>query len=553
MAIFLKNYDLDAFAQSEDTMRVLWSMVIERGKAVQGYSGLYINHHLGDAQMIIRTVQKANGWNAVGLDTHSAGRCVWDLRVVSTLPDEDHDPLQKRCLVTGREGGMTVVDVVNADVLPSFAEDEEISLQMIAASSDFHYYADTDAYNASLPVNEQGKIWGIGEGSVIPVGFLNNHSVPRKNDPDSEADRYVCICARVKRLYHGQLQLDEERWNGFIRCILDTHFGELEFVHTYDQVPPGEHDNIRVGSIVSGVFTLSGDAAINNYENGFVRDHETHLKLLRYTFTGADPDRLRPVLAGEAVYESDLSQQSFHGAEAVIRQIRYVQEHCDGRYYAYPATITSVDGEEEGLYPAGTRCLVLAFDDPDACESIAFVDTDEDGNISSIHTSTNSRYHFRLDPKPDNDLPVELPESAAETLLHHAGMIFLKEKVTPEELEQTLSVPGPYTAIAGERAAGLDTLNDEPLKQAVTAVMTELFLETFRKQFPARTHDIGPMLDKAREQAALAPRDFLNLHRFIQSDDRQMKEDLFRCLVAVQLIAARYATELAQTPPSARA
>jgi hypothetical protein len=81
-------------------------------------------------------------------------------------------------------------------------------------------------------------------------------------------------------------------------------------------------------------------------------------------------------------------------------------------------------------------------------------------------------------------------------------MIFLKEEAAPEELEQTPAVPGPCTTIAGE-------------------------------------------------QAALAPRDFLNLHRFIQSDDRQMKDDLFRCLAAVQLIAACYAAELAQTPPPA--
>ena len=68
----------------------------------------------------------------------------------------------------------------------------------------------------------------------------------------------------------------------FIRCVVDTHFGELEFIHTLDQVPEEMRENIRVGSVVSGTCILSADVALHEYENGIVKDHEHNLRALRY-------------------------------------------------------------------------------------------------------------------------------------------------------------------------------------------------------------------------------------------------------------------------------
>ena len=66
----------------------------------------------------------------------------------------------------------------------------------------------------------------------------------------------------------------------FIRCCADTQYGPIEFDHTIDQVDEDQRKNIKVGSVVSGICILSGDVAINEYENGAVKDLKHDLMLL---------------------------------------------------------------------------------------------------------------------------------------------------------------------------------------------------------------------------------------------------------------------------------
>ena len=296
---------------------------------------------------------------------------------------------------------MAVINIVNADVLPSFAEEEEIRLQMIAASDSFHYHASEEEYNASLPKDSHGKAWGVAEGSIVPAGFLNNHSADKEmSEVNDEADQYVLLQAKVKELYHGVIQLGEEKQDRFIRCMMDTQFDELEFVHTYDQVPEENRKNIRVGAVVSGIFRLSGDAAIYEYENGLVRDLENHLKLLRYCITGGDPERMRAVLAEDAVYQSETLHKITYGPDDIIRHFVRVAEEGDSHYLVQTATIVEHQEEDASMYPVGTRCAVLSQNQPEKYESIAFFDLDDDGNIKRLLITADSRYRFRVDPKP---------------------------------------------------------------------------------------------------------------------------------------------------------
>lgn len=94
--------------------------------------------------------------------------------------------------------------------------------------------------------------------------FLENHTIDKdEKDADFSTDNYVHFAAKVTKLYYGTFRLGENEEDTYIRCFADTFFGELEFDHTLQQVPPELQKNIRVGSIIEGVCLISADAAIN--------------------------------------------------------------------------------------------------------------------------------------------------------------------------------------------------------------------------------------------------------------------------------------------------
>ena len=136
-------------------------------------------------------------------------------------------------------------------------------------------------------------------------------------------------------------------------------YGELEFDHSFDQVPEDLRDNIKVGSIISGVCMISADAAIGEYENGIVKDFDHDLRLVRFTLAKGETERLRSVLTADSVYETDTSGNSCCGADEIIDRLTYACENHEGKYIAHLAEITELAGF--GLeYPVGTKCIVLA-------------------------------------------------------------------------------------------------------------------------------------------------------------------------------------------------
>lgn len=404
----LEHLGLDFLAETEEQMSALCSCIVQKGEPIVGYYGSpYLNLHFGDAQLILRTRRddKEQCLEVVGLDTHVAGNSVWDVRFSGVnIARRDADPLSRRCAIRRASdgGGLAVVTIVNADVLPSFAEGETCRLQMIAFPSSIEYFEDGEAYAAAQPERDDGKKWLLADGALLPTGLLHNRD-PRRDDFDSDddLDDLTLIRGTVKALYHGVIQFDEEEHNAFIRCVIGTGYGDLEIVHTLDEVAEAQRDSIRVGATVYGVFTLSGDAAIYEYERGAVHSEANDLAILRATLAGADPERIRSVFAEDAVYRAGCSGAVYRGRDAIVERLRTVSEEGESRCFAHMATVVSVDEGDEPLpYGAGKRCLVLAYGDEDAYDTLAFADIDEEGRIAALVTSGESRYHFRLDDPP---------------------------------------------------------------------------------------------------------------------------------------------------------
>lgn len=403
MANMLENYGLETFAEDEDSMMGLVAYNTKNGKAIPGYyDGSYYYNPMGSVEFWVKTERTTNGnFQVTGFDSHGGNQCVWEM-IHSGIDITPKDGSRmERIIMFNRDdekqGGLVPIELITADVLPSLMKDDKVAVQVLALPLDIKYYANEDEYAEAQPDGKDGHKWLIGNGSLVALSFLYNHSLERyEQGKDYETDRYVQFTATVKKLYNGVFEIEGNRHNAYIRCYADTEYGELEFDHTLDQVPEEMRENIKVGSIISGTCILSGDVAIREYENGIVRDFEHNLRLLRYSLEKGDPERLAKVLATNVVYETDTSGKSYHGARSIIDRFIYIHNNRDSEYSTYFATITEVD--EPGMeYPVGTRCIVLTDGDADDYESIAFMAVDDNGMITKIHISTDRRYHFKID------------------------------------------------------------------------------------------------------------------------------------------------------------
>ncbi len=405
MATMFENFGLDVFTEEEESLRGLIGMVIKEGKAVASYYGTpYFFKSMGNAEFWVSIKKGADdALHVADIDTHCGNRCVWD--VIHTGID-----ITPKTEATHRHVGMfnndtgrclLPIDIITADVLPSFMAGDKMKLQIIALPLDIAYYPDEEAYADAQQADSKGEKWLVANGSLLAVNFLYNHNPDRyEKDKEYESDRYVHFTATVKKLYVGTFGMGEEKHNTFIRCIADTRFGELEFDHALSQVPEELRCNIKEGAVISGTCVLAGDAAIYQYDRGIVKDFDHNLKLLRYSFTKGEPQRLRSVLADDVIYETDTSGKSYCGADSIIERFEYIHEHREREYFTHFATIVSVD-DPSLVYPVGTRCIVLAAEREDDYESIAFLEVNDEGMITKIKISTDGRYHFAIDKPAD--------------------------------------------------------------------------------------------------------------------------------------------------------
>jgi len=401
MANIPECYGLEFMAEDKETLSSFIGYTVSNGKAISSYGGgPYFYLPVGDTEFWASTAKDDKGRLYVDkFHTHCCGTNVWDMVCSGLDLSPEASSKSERILmfnhIGGRDGCLPV-DVINANVLPSFHEGDRIRLQVVAQCLDVNYYSSQEEYEDSMYSEEDGKKWGIAVGSLLPLAFMANHSP--ENYVEGQEYRDDCLvhfAVTVKALYHGIFELGEEKHMTFIRCVADTQFGELEFHHSIDQVPEYMRENIRTGSVISGMCLISGDAAIDEYENGIVRDFDHHLRLLRYNLEEGGADRLRDVLAEECIYETDNFSRSFHGADEIIERLQYVADNHEGQYIAHMAEITSVD-ISEAEFAVGTKCIVLANDEEDNYESIVFIDIDKENNIARIKVSTDSNYHFQL-------------------------------------------------------------------------------------------------------------------------------------------------------------
>ncbi|MBQ4089306.1 MAG: hypothetical protein IJC56_05420 [Clostridia bacterium] len=401
MPNFINSLGLDFLTDTEESSHGLLAVVAAEGKAITGYYGLpYLNHELGWAQFIENTSRMENGnLQFESFHTHCCGICEWDVRIVDVICDDSEtDLLAKKLLIKTPDGhGAAITHVINADVLPSYEKDAIIRLQMIAIAQYIEYFEDQNAYADSVEASLNGKKLLTAANTLFPIGLFCDEDDPRPKDTTQ-------ICGTVKKLFRGKVEIGEDIFYPFIDCVVETQFGDIEILHTIEDVDESQYTNIRVGATVNCIAVLSGDAAINTYIDGCVLDFENDLKLVSYTFSGGDPERMRSAVSDNFEYHSEASGKHFNNIDDFIEFEKYVQANAKPCHPHYATIVEIAEGDEPLDYPVGTRCLVLTYGDSTDYAAITFVKTDADGKIAEIYLSKDSRYRFQIDdplPEPD--------------------------------------------------------------------------------------------------------------------------------------------------------
>lgn len=561
---YIENLGLEMLMADEESTMRLCQTICSEGKTINGYYNRpYINCELGNPQFIIRTCPSGDGNHLLisGLDTHMVGSTVWKIGITHSYKSNDeNDPLSKRVLAYNSEDGRggVVINLVNADVLPSFLEGDEIVAQMIGFPVHIHYYADEESYVDSQEEMLNGRKMLLADGALMPVGLFLD-----KENKSQEDECLTLIRGTVKRARMGIVKFGDEEFKNYIVVTINTQFGDLQIAHTATQVDESELALIKVGAIVSGIFALSGDVAIDGYEGGLIRDFNHNLALLRYTLQAGETERLASVLSDDAEYVSEWIDMTYHGKEEIIDRFNYVMEdNPEGPFFAHFATIISIDdGEEDLSYTVGDRCIIIAMGTEDNLESICFMECDEENRISKIVVTRNSRYHFKLDEKKEYPDPYDLEplKDFYESIVarsHFHG--FLDNELAREEVEANSHKADYYEKMA---RAAINCLGKDPkddVHEAISQIFANLFIKAIElalygtarsskelNYFEPYESDEKNELLKKRLNAAYKLgeqyyKDFALYRQGLQTEDGY-EEDLVSALVFVQQIGEIYA------------
>lgn len=401
MPVVFESIGLEQMYDHKDIVLNWVGHASENGRVLMGYSGnFYLHTKYGNVEIYTHNDIKDDEEKVVinGFDAHVSGQCVWNIKPSGIdISDDSEEGFTKVLGVNSLDDrAFTIMHIINADILPSFFENDVIKTQVIAYATDVYYYKDEDELIEKVPEYNgtieklQGERIAPAMGTVLPINFLNNHKIDNNDSKeDYSTDDLVVTTGIVKEAYVKSVENDGNKLCDFISTIIKTQFGDLEIVHSIDMVSEEEIKLIKKESVIQAVCVVAGDAAIYEYDQGLVKDEKNDLMALRNVMINGNASRLKLVLSEDVVYESDNWDEPARGMEEVINRLDYVNNTTKLKFYSYLATL-------ENSNP-GERCIVLAENEKNNYSAIVRIKVNDDGMITNILVSKDPSIKFKLD------------------------------------------------------------------------------------------------------------------------------------------------------------
>ena len=380
----------------EAKKRAVMSFIGMRGKVYRGYGNDgFIRKTVNclDYYMHVKIYDDNSSIVYMEPYFHNSSMDVIKMNVDNPVIDVDHADRNHKTVSGFTEKGScyVVMNLINADTLPSFVTGTSIEAQVIAYPyGKINVYANENEYCES--VTKSGGIF-YHDGSVLPVGYIDRYISPLKDKSDG-VDA-VFLRGRISAIKKRKSELFFER--EYYQASIWTDMGELSIICTDDQISGEDENTLSIGSIISGTFWLEGDAAIYQYENYSLQRSDV-LALLQNTFELGDPERLRKVLSPDVVFKTISSDEEYKGIDAVIERLNYVTDNIRSKVFAHIGEIIRKKDDEDKRkeFGKGTDCVVIAYDNPRYHEGIAFINRDKNHLISRLTIESSSDYIYKI-------------------------------------------------------------------------------------------------------------------------------------------------------------
>lgn len=386
MGSYFSNFGVDF--PDEDSFGRMMENAISNGRGLRTYPAgqAYINYEYGRIQLSFCIVERDDRNEIISVDMQGATLTEWEVRVSEPCAFGDGNNQSVRKVMVKRADigkSMAVVNIINPDVLPSYAADEILTFQIAAFPEHIEYYPTREAFEDTIePIQSDNELLDgqkliQAPGVLFASGFLNNYGANISEDKKGQIDDDIMVFnATVKRVEKNRSGNDS--W--YYAITVDTQFGELEIIHSEDQVPEEERNFIVPGATIDCACHLVADPAMYEYAHGAVFDEENDLRLLRHVCSCGESYRLKGALTDDAVYVTHNGKDSYAGADNIVAWLTYMEEKgkpCN----AYMATVTT---SLDDRYNPGDRCVALIYEGEDFVYSLIFVTLDENGKITRM-------------------------------------------------------------------------------------------------------------------------------------------------------------------------
>lgn len=344
---YLRSYGLMAILDDDSKSLDLIRTTCRRPKILQGYVCQYLCRNYDYTEVSVTVMHRDkyrviynNHHSVLGFNVHKRGNCFWRLFVGQKCKcniDERNPYFFTVMFKDGNGDAILPINILHADVIPSFLEDDYIVMQMVAFAKSVEYIANEDSKN----------FISADTMSLIPLGVM-----------DSDNSQLVRIKGSIFEVAKRKVSMIGQQAE-FLDITVRTPYGMIELVHTLDMVKPEQRHLIKPGNFYNAVCVLSGDVAIGEYKNGAVHDEENFLRLLWNCLDEGDFYRFYDVV-------SDICKFAFEDGRVIKGRgevSKYFDEHYGGKCTKACLPIIYKDGMSRKAVKVMTdKPLILLLD-----------------------------------------------------------------------------------------------------------------------------------------------------------------------------------------------
>lgn len=399
--------------ENDDNIDKLLHYVITKGRVFPGYKGTYLYNNIGRAEYIAHILKNSeDGQNeVVGISSHVMGNCFWHVRISANgILKENTDELSKCVFCTSMsddDESIVPVRLVHADALPCYSPGEPVTMQMAAFPLKISYYPNEEVcdkvHNIGMFMGKQLRL-----ASDRLLNFGGEDCLIKGTVKSIERHKTLTIAGNNA----------EER--EFYYVIIDTQFGELPLCHKIDLVSEEERQFFKEGACVFAYCIISGDVAIENYQEGAVYDEINDLKLIRECLDTKDFSRAVNLFCDDAVYISDGYATRANTSNAVREYLQQVADNIKMDENAVIRTLLVYIEDYQGKNDVnkkyiGHYAVVYCQYIEKGIDSFFIIETDENGKVSELYVSRDSGFKV----EPVNCLPEKEESDFTPLCLEH--------------------------------------------------------------------------------------------------------------------------------------